>query len=71
MRHCEFCGAPIDSERLVALPYTTTCAEHSQVEKRRGFMISTASKGCASTLLFLPEDPEAKRRAIRAHKRSR
>jgi len=34
-------------------------------------MIGTASKGCAATLMMIPDDPEAQRLAKRAHLRSR
>src|SRR5437763_4001557 len=32
---CEVCGKPIKIERLDALPYATTCLEHSSTTARR------------------------------------
>jgi hypothetical protein len=70
-RKCEACGEPIPAERLEVLPGTTTCTSCSQTGKKTGYMVGTASKGCAATLMFIPDDPEAQRQARRAHLRSR
>lgn len=72
MRDCENCGHPIPAERLEILPGTTTCTDCSQTVKQTGFMVGTAAKGCAATLMLIPQnDPEAMRLAKRAHLRSR
>jgi hypothetical protein len=70
-RNCEACGEPIPAARLEALPETTTCVSCSTATKQTGYMVGTASKGCAATLMMIPDDPEAQRLAKRAHLRSR
>lgn len=71
-RNCSVCGQPIPEERLEALPNTQTCTAHSNAQAYRGFMIPTASKGCAPELSFIPQNnPEAQRLAERAHRRRR
>lgn len=70
--NCEVCNEPIPQERLEAVPGTTTCVKHSKVKAIVGFMIPTASKGCASTLVTLdPDNDEQMRQAKRAHLRGR
>ena len=70
-RKCEACGEPIPVARLEVLPDTTTCTGCSKTGKKTGYMIGTASKGCAATLMFIPSDKESQRLARRAHLRSR
>lgn len=70
-KSCEVCGQPIPADRLEVLPTTTTCTTHSQTRRQIGYMVGTASKGCAATLVLVPDDPEALRLARRAHLRSR
>lgn len=70
-RNCRVCGEPIHPERLEALPNTVTCTKHSDAKPKRGFMVPTAAKGCAPTLEFIPDNPEAQRQARRAHYRKR
>ena len=72
---CSNCGASIPPARLEIVPdteYCVRCAEKLGPKKRIGFMVSTASKGTAATLVAIdPDDAEAMRRAQRAHRRSR
>ena len=74
-RQCEVCGTRIPAKRLAAVPNTTycvKCAEKYGPKPKVGFMVSTASKGTASTLVTVdPDDTEALRRARRAHRRQR
>ena len=75
MKRCEVCGTVIHLARLRAVPNTPfciDCAEEYGPKKKVGFMVSTASKGTASTLVTIdPDDTEALRRARRAHRRER
>jgi hypothetical protein len=68
---CSECGRAIPAERLEAVPGTTTCVEHSGTHRRIGYMVGTAAKGCAATLMVVPDDKEAIRQARRAFMRSR
>lgn len=68
---CEICGVEIPVERLEAIPGTTTCVAHSKVHRPIGFMVATASKGCAAALMMVPDNKEALRQAQRANQRSR
>lgn len=70
-KRCRVCGGLIPEERLEAIPTTATCTEHSDVQAYRGYMIPTASKGCASVIHFVPPNKEAERLARRANRRSR
>lgn len=70
-KRCRVCGVLIPEERLEAIPTTETCVQHSDVKARRGFMIPTASKGCALVVQFVPQNKEAERQASRANRRSR
>ncbi len=75
--NCTACRNPIEPERLEALPDTDrciTCATSQDARRPRpqGFMIATAAKGTAMTLVRIdPENKEAMRQAKRAHFRSR
>lgn len=69
--NCEICGVAIPSERLEVMPGTTTCVEHSKAHRQVGFMVATASKGCAAALMMVPDNKEALRQAQRANKRCR
>jgi len=72
MRNCEKCGEPIPTERLEILPSTTTCVKCSQTGRQMGFMVGTAAKGCAATIIMIPQNnPEALRQARNAHLRKR
>lgn len=68
---CKVCGEPIPEERLEAIPGTDTCVAHSQARRQLGFMIATAAKGTASVMVTVPDDPEQRRLARRAHMRRR
>ena len=68
-RLCSVCQQAIDPERLECLPDTTTCTEHSQARKVRGFDVY--GHKTAPTLMFIPDDPEAMRLAYNANARSR
>lgn len=75
--NCKQCQGKIASERLEALPETDVCTKCAQDRDAgrpmpKGFMVATASKGTAMTLIQIdPENPEAYRLAKRAHLRSR
>lgn len=71
MRYCKVCNREIPAERLEALPNTHTCTEHSGVQRTYGFMIPTASKGCAAELMIVPPGEENERLARNAHRRKR
>jgi hypothetical protein len=68
---CSVCGNEIPVERLEAVPGTTTCVVHSGAHRHVGFMVATASKGCAPALMIVPDNKEALRQAHRANQRSR
>lgn len=70
-RLCRFCNTPIPAGRLEVLPDTDTCVEHSTVKSPIGFMVPTASKGCAPVLMVVPQNREAERQARNANKRKR
>jgi len=71
MAYCSECGREIPVERLEAIPDAMTCVEHSGTHRRIGYMVGTAAKGCAATLMMVPDDKEAIRQARRAFMRSR
>jgi len=71
MKKCQVCQQEIPAERLEVFPGTETCAKHSNTNRQIGYMIGTAAKGCAATLMIVPDDAEAQRQAKRAFMRSR
>jgi hypothetical protein len=74
-KRCQVCDTIIPLARLDAVPdtvYCVKCAAKYGPKPKVGFMVSTASKGTASTLVTVdPDDEEALRRAQRAHRRER
>ncbi len=71
MVKCSECGIEIPAERLEALPDTDTCIKCSRVKKAIGYMVPTASKGCAPVLMRVSDDPESQRQADNANRRKR
>ena len=71
MANCESCDTLIPPERLEVIPDARTCVNCSTTKATIGFMIPTAAKGCAPTLMVIPDDPEARRQATRANLRQR
>lgn len=53
---CSKCGCVIPRARLKALPGTTTCVLHSDVQKVEGCMIVSHKTG--SEFIKVPDDPE-------------
>lgn len=69
---CKTCDNPIPEERLEVLPETETCVKCSTHVAPVGYMVATASKGCAPVLIQIdPSDKEALRQARNAHIRKR
>lgn len=67
---CRKCGTLVPQERVDALG-TDVCVNCSEVVSYRGYMVSGYSKGTASELMIIPDDPEAARQADNAHRRRR
>lgn len=69
---CIVCNIPISDERfsfLVDCRKPITCTEHSQETKKLALM--DYGHKTAGTVVILPDDPEAQRRAFRVYHRSR
>jgi hypothetical protein len=72
MARCEHCNTPIDPDRAEFLTETgkpLTCPQHSNEQKKMTLM--EYGHKTAGQIVIIPDNPEAKRLALRAYHRSR
>ena len=66
---CYVCHEVIPNARVKAIPGVRTCVQHSDAKPVEGIM--EYGHKTAGVICLLPKDPEQRRRALRAYRRSR